>query len=75
MSQISIQEKQKEFAKFENSLKKMSLEELEKLEQEVIAEADKQGEELGKMEFDLPKENYKAVAEAIRKFLNKQSIQ
>ena len=75
MSQISIQEKQKEFAKFENSLKKMSLEELEKLEQEVIAEADKQGEALGKMEFDLPKENYKAVAEAVRKFLNKQSIQ
>lgn len=75
MSQISIQEKQKELAKFENSLKKKSLEELEKLEQEIIAEADKNGEELGKKEFDLPTENYKEVATAIRKFLNKQSIQ
>lgn len=75
MSELSIQEKQKELAKFENSLKKKSLEELTKLEQEVIAEADKNGEELGKKEFDMPVENYKAVAEAVRKFLNKQSIQ
>jgi len=75
MSQISIQEKQKEFEKFENSLKKMSLEELEKLEQEVIAEADKNGEDLGKLEFDMPSENYEIVATAIRKFLNTQSIQ
>lgn len=75
MSQISIQEKQKELAKFENSLKKKSLEELEKLEQEIIAEADKNGEELGKTEFEMPVENYAEVAKAIRKFLNKQSIQ
>ena len=75
MSKFNIEAKQKELAKFENSLKKMSLEELEKLEQEVIAEADKQGEELGKLQFDMPSENYPAVAEAVRKFLNKQSIQ
>ena len=75
MSKFNVEAKKKEFEKFENSLKKMSLEELEKLEQEVIAEADKQGEELGKKEFDMPTENYPAVAEAVRKFLNKQSIQ
>ena len=75
MSKFNVEAKKKELEKFENSLKKMSLEELEKLEQEVIAEADKQGEELGKMEFDMPSENYEAVAEAVRKFLNKQSVQ
>ena len=53
----------------------MSLEELEKLEQEIIAEADKNGEELGKIEFDMPSENYELVARAIRMFLNKQEVQ
>lgn len=75
MSQISLEEKQKELEKFSNSLKKKSLEELEKIEQEIIKEADKNGEELGKLEFDLPSDNYKEVATAIRKFLNKQSVQ
>ena len=75
MSELSIQEKQKALDKFAKSLKNKSLEELEKLEQEIIAEADKNGEELGKLEFDMPTENYAAVAEAVRKFLNKQSIQ
>lgn len=75
MSKFNVEAKKKELEKFENSLKKMSLEELEKLEQEIIAEADKQGEELGKMEFDMPSENYETVAEAVRKFLNKQSVQ
>lgn len=75
MSKFTEEAKKKELEKFENSLKKMSLEELEKLEEEIIAEADKQGEELGKLEFDMPTENYEAVAEAVRKFLNKQSVQ
>ena len=75
MSKFNVEAKKKELEKFENSLKKMSLEELEKLEEEIIAEADKQGEELGKLEFDMPTENYEAVAEAVRKFLNKQSVQ
>lgn len=75
MSDLKLQEKQKALEKFSNSLKKKSLEELEKLEQEIIAEADKNGEELGKIEFDLPTDNYKEVATAVRKFLNKQSVQ
>lgn len=66
---------EKDLQKFADSLKKKTLEELEKLEQEIIAEADKNGEDLGKMEFDMPKENYPVVAENIRKFLNKQSVQ
>ena len=75
----SLEERQKELKKFEDSLKvkieEKKLDELEKLEQELIAEADKQGEELGKLEFDMPTENYETVATAVRKFLNKQSVQ
>lgn len=70
-----LKEKQEEQRKFEKSLSKMSYEELEKLEQEIIAEADKNGEELGKLEFDMPSDNYATVAEAIRMFLDKQEIQ
>ena len=70
-----LNKKQQELEKFAESLKGKTLKELEALEQEVIAEADKNGEELGKYEFDLPTDNYKEVAIAIRKFLNKQSVQ
>jgi hypothetical protein len=66
---------EKDLQKFADSLKKKTLEELEQLEKEIIAEADKNGEDLGKMEFDMPRENYEVVAENIRKFLNKQSVQ
>lgn len=67
--------KQQELEKFIKTLKDKTLEELEKMEQEIIVEADKNGENLGKLEFDLPSENYENVAIAIRKFLNKQSVQ
>jgi len=70
-----LKAKQEEQKKFEQSLLKMSYDELVKLEQEIIAEADKNGEELGKIEFDMPTENYEAVADAIRMFLNKQEVQ
>jgi len=70
-----FKEKQKELDKFAKSLKDKSLEELQKLEQEIIEQADKNGEELGKIEFDMPTENYKEVAESVRYFLNKQSVQ
>lgn len=66
---------EKDLQKFADSLKNKTLEELEQLEKEIIAEADKNGEDLGKMEFDMPRENYEVVAENIRKFLNKQSVQ
>lgn len=71
----SIEEKEKDLAKFKKSLTKKSLEELEKMEQEYIQKQDKNAEELGKMEFDMPKDNYEIVANGIRKFLDKQSVQ
>lgn len=71
----NLEAKQEELKKFEKSLLGKSLEELEKLEQEIIAEADKNGEELSKIEYDMPKENYKEAAKAIRMFLDKQSVQ
>ncbi len=70
-----LKEKQKELEKFSKSLKEKTLEELEKIEQEIIAEADKNGEELGKIEFDMPSENYEEVAAGVQYFLNKQSVQ
>lgn len=71
----SIEEKEKDLAKFKKSLSKKNLEELEALEQEYIKKQDKNAEDLGKTEFDMPTENYEIVANAIRKFLNKQSVQ
>ena len=60
---------------YEDSLKGKTLEELEKIESELIAEADANDQKVSKTEFDLPKENYKEVAEAIRMLLNKQTVQ
>ena len=71
----SIEEQEKELAKFKKSLAKKSLKELEELELEYIKKQDKNSEDLGKTEFDMPKDNYEVVANAIRKFLNKQSVQ
>ena len=61
--------------KFKESLANKSLKELEELEQQIVKEADDNGVALGKVEFDLPTDNYKVVAEAIRMFLEKQSVQ
>ena len=60
---------------YEESLKGKTLEELEKIESELIAEADANDQKVSKTEFDLPKENYKEVAEGIRMLLNKQTVQ
>ena len=72
---MNIEEKQKMLKEFEDSLKGKSLKELEKIESELIAEADENDSIISKKEFDLPKENYKEVAECIRMFLNKQTVQ
>ena len=48
---------------YEESLKGKTLEELEKIESALIAEADENDQKVSKTEFDLPKENYKEVAE------------
>ena len=70
---MNIEEKQRMLKEYEESLKGKTLEELEKIESELIAEADANDQTVSKTEFDLPKENYKEVAEGIRMLLNKQA--
>ena len=70
-----LTEQQKELNKFKKTLVDKTMPELEAIEQDLIKEADAQGEELGKMEFDMPTENYEQVAEFVRMFLEKQSVQ
>lgn len=72
---VNIEEKQKMLKEFEESIKGKTLEELEKLESQLIAEADENDQKVSKLEFDLPKDNYKEVAEGIRMLLNKQTVQ
>ena len=72
---MNIEEKQKFLKEYEASLEGKTLEELQNLEAEVIADAEANDERVSKLEFDLPKENYKAVAEGIRMLLNKQTVQ
>ncbi len=72
---MNIEEKQKMLKEFEDSLKGKTLEELEKMESEIIVEAEANDAEVSKAEFDLPKENYEKVAEGIRMLLNKQTVQ
>ena len=72
---VNIEEKQKMLKEFEASLEGKSLEELEKIESLLIADADANDQKVSKLEFDLPKENYKEVAEGIRMLLNKQTVQ
>lgn len=69
------QEKQKKLDAFKESLKSKKLEELQKLEQEIIKEAEETDNKVAQTMYDLPTENYKVVAEAIRYFLNKQTVQ
>lgn len=60
---------------YEDSLAGKTKEELEKIEAELIGDADENDVRVSKLEFDLPKENYKEVAEGIRMLLNKQTVQ
>ena len=72
---VNKEEKQKMLEEFEASLEGKTLEELEKIESLLIADADANDQKVSKLEFDLPKENYKEVAEGIRMLLNKQTVQ
>ena len=67
--------KVKELKEYEATLKPMSADELRNLEKEIIDEAEKVDKEVSAVEFDLPSENWKAVAEAIRMMLNKKTIE
>ena len=72
---MNIEEKQKFLKEYEESLKDKTLEELRDIEATLIADAEANDERVSKLEFDLPKENYKVVAEGIRMLLNKQTVQ
>ena len=72
---MNIEEKQKMLKEYEDSLAGKTKEELEKIEAELIGDADENDVRVSKLEFDLPKENYKEVAEGIRMLLNKQTVQ
>ena len=72
---INLEERQKQLTEYAESLKGKTLDELEKIESELIAEADENDQTVSKLEFDLPKDNYKVVAEGIRMLLNKQTVQ
>ena len=69
-----------EFKKAQDEFKKQiqgkSQKELEALEQEIIKEAEEEDQGLAKAMVKLPKvKNYKEVAEAIRYFIDKQTVQ
>lgn len=70
-----IADAQKELAKFKKSLEGKTLKELEAIEQDIIKEADKVDKEVADTKFNLPADNYKKVANGIRYFLNKTSVQ
>lgn len=65
----------KDLNDYKNSLEGKTLEELEALEQEIVKEADKLNSDLSKAMLKVPAENYKEAATAIRRVLDKQSVQ
>lgn len=66
---------QEELEKFKKSLEKKSLKSLQKMEQDVVAEADKVDKEVAEKTFPLAEEGYATVAPAIRKFIEKKEVQ
>jgi len=65
----------KELDEFKKSLAGKSLDELRAIEQDVIKECEDVNNKVANTMYKLPKENYKIVAEAIRTFLNKETVQ
>lgn len=64
-----------EVAKFTASLKDMTLEQLQKVEQEVIKKADEHNEARMKLKFKMPAKNYKEAMTAIRMALDSMTVQ
>lgn len=72
---MNTQEKQKFLKEYGDSLKGKTLEELEKIEQEVIAEAEAVDKEVNEKQFTLEKKGYTDLANNIRALLDKQTVQ
>lgn len=68
-------EKRKQIEEFKKSLKGMSVEELRKLEQDIIKQAEENDKKTASAKIKLPKDNYKEVARGIQKLLNKQTVE
>ena len=67
-------EKQKELELYKKEMADTSLEEILEIEKQVIKEADELNEKISKYEFHLPTKGYKEAANAIRYFLDKQTV-
>ena len=65
----------KDLNDYKKSLEGKTLEELEALENEIVKEADTLNENLSKAMLKVPTKNYKEAATAIRRALDKQSVQ
>lgn len=65
---------QKELEEYKQSLKGKSKEDLRKIEEELIKEAEEVDKKVSKVEFDLPEKNYKEAAAAVRDLLNKVQV-
>lgn len=66
---------QEELEKYKKSLEKKSLKQLQKMEQEVVTEADTIDKEVAATTFPLKEEDYAVVAPFIRKFIESKSVQ
>lgn len=66
--------KQKELEEYKKSIESKSLEEVLEIEKELIKDADEVTAKVNAHQFKLPTKGYKDAAEAIRYFLNKQSV-
>lgn len=65
----------KEVEAFKSELQTKSVEELKELEAEYIKKLDENDELVSTKTFELPKQGFKPAADAIKYFVNKQSVQ
>ena len=65
--------KETNFEDFKKSLEGKTLPELQEIEKQIVAEADKIDKEISETTFNLPKENYETVADAIKLVLANQT--
>ena len=72
---MTNEEKIKQIDDFKKKVKDMDVDALKALEQEIIKEAENLDKETSNLEFDMPKENYKEVAQGIRMILDKKTVE
>ena len=68
-------ERVKKMSDFKKTIQNATIDELKKLEQDVIKEADKVNKEVQETTFVLPEKDYQLTAQAIRTLLLKVSVQ